>query len=100
MTQEKYLDILQEKMVSKGWFYYQKENKVRMEYGAPFKYLLVINGTKISIKDNNSKSTKIDVGRNLVFKQISNLMIDCINGRFLENKGFSMTLFQNKKPEL
>ncbi len=97
MTQEKHLKMLQDKLTSKGLFYYQKENKIRIEYVTPFKYLMVINGAKIAIKDNNNKMTKIDAGNNAIFKQINSLMIDCIKGSFLANKDFSIALFQNKE---
>ena len=89
--------MLQEKLVSMGMFYYQKENKIRIEYNTPFKYLMIINGTKITIKDNNSKITKIDAGNNVIFKQINSLIIDCVKGSFLDNKDFNITIYQNKE---
>ena len=97
MIQEKHLEMLQEKLVSKGMFYYQKENKIRIEYNSPFKYLMIINGTKIIIKDNNSKVTKIDAGNNAIFKQINALIIDCVKGSFLDNKDFNIAIYQNKE---
>ena len=42
-TQEKELSLLSEKIVSRGKFWFKKENKVRMEYQQPFQYLMVIN---------------------------------------------------------
>lgn len=41
-TQVKYLDVFDEKVTSKGKFYYQKSNKICMEYFRPMDYLIVI----------------------------------------------------------
>ena len=41
-VQTKHLSMLADKMTSKGKFYYRKEDKVRIEYTAPFQYLLVM----------------------------------------------------------
>src|SRR4249920_3051842 len=46
-VQEKELSMLSEKIISKGKFWFKKENAVRMEYTEPFQYLMIINGTKI-----------------------------------------------------
>ena len=46
-TQVKYLDVFDEKVTSKGKFYYQKTHKICMEYFRPMDYLIVINGSKL-----------------------------------------------------
>ena len=38
-TQEKYVSAMGNSMKSSGKFYYQKENKVKLEYLAPFKQM-------------------------------------------------------------
>src|SRR4051812_4814271 len=60
-VQEKNLSMLSDKIVSKGKFWFKKDNKVRMEYSSPSYYLLVMNGKDIKIKDGqkeNHVSTK------------------------------------------
>lgn len=37
-TQEKFLDVFNEKIVSKGRFYYKQENMIRMDYTSPIDY--------------------------------------------------------------
>src|SRR5882672_833749 len=49
--QEKNLSMLSEKIVSKGKFWFKKENFVRMEYNQPFKYLMILNNGKVYITD-------------------------------------------------
>ena len=55
-TQVKYLDILDEKVTSKGKFYYQKSGKIRMEYAQPVNYLIVINDSRLKIVSDGKKS--------------------------------------------
>ena len=56
-TQEKNLSVLSEKIKSKGVFMFMKQNRTRMEYTSPFKYLLVINGDKVFIKDEQKSNS-------------------------------------------
>lgn len=46
-TQEKYLDIFEEKIISKGKFYFKQENMIRMDYSSPLNYQIIINGQKL-----------------------------------------------------
>lgn len=87
-VQEKNLSMLSEKIVSKGKFWFKKENKVRMEYTSPTYYLMVINGSDFRIRD--SKTDKhISARSNKLFEQISKITADCVNGNVLNNKDFS-----------
>jgi len=98
-TQVKTLTLLSEKLTSKGKFYFQKENFVRMEYTTPYQYLMVINGSKVSIKDGNKTSTMS--GRsNKMFQQINQLMMDCMRGAVFDNKNFSVRLFEDAQTYL
>lgn len=54
-TQVKYLDILDEKVTSKGKFYYQKSGKICMEYAQPVNYLIVINDSRLKIVADGKK---------------------------------------------
>jgi outer membrane lipoprotein-sorting protein len=94
--QEKNLSLLDEKVVSKGIFRFKKENKVRMEYTHPFKYLMVINGDKVTIKDQQ-KSNSFSAGSNKLFSIINTIIIDCVKGTALDNKDFTNKLFESEK---
>jgi len=50
-VQTKSLALLSDKIKSKGKFFFQKEDKVRIEYTSPFSYLLVMNGGQVMVKD-------------------------------------------------
>ena len=46
-TQEKYLSVMSEKIISKGHFCFKKINMLRWEYNDPYKYIICINKDKI-----------------------------------------------------
>jgi len=93
-VQEKELSMLSEKIISKGKFYFRKENAVRMEYTEPFQYLMIINGSKIYIKDSQ-KENKISAKSNKLFEQINQVMMECVNGSALTNSDFTVRVFES-----
>ena len=94
--QEKNLSMLSEKIISDGIFYFKKNNKVRMEYTQPYKYLLIINNDKILIQDQQKKKV-YSAGDNKLFKVINNVILDCVQGRALENKDFKSVVYESDK---
>ena len=93
-TQEKNLSVLSEKIKSKGVFMFKKQNMARMEYTAPFKYLLIINGDRVFIKDEQ-KSNSFSSKSNKMFENINKIMIDCVQGTALENKNFTSVVYES-----
>lgn len=93
-VQEKNLSMLSEKIVSKGKFWFKKENKVRMEYSAPSYYLMVINGKSFRIKDAKT-DRNISTSGSKLFEQISKVTADCVQGNVLNNKDFSTKVLEN-----
>ncbi|MES1219247.1 MAG: outer membrane lipoprotein carrier protein LolA [Bacteroidota bacterium] len=92
-VQEKELSMLSEKIISKGKFFFRKENAVRMEYTQPFQYLMIINGSKIYVKDSQ-KENKISAKSNKLFEQINKIMMDCVNGSALSSTDFTVKIFE------
>src|SRR6516165_1308618 len=86
-VQEKSLSMLDEKMISRGRFFFKKENRVRMEYEKPFSYLMIINNNQVFIRDGE-KENKISAKSNKTFSQINRIMIDCVQGTMLTNTDF------------
>jgi outer membrane lipoprotein-sorting protein len=95
-TQDKILMALTEKITSTGKFWFKRNNKVRIEYLRPFNYLLVMNGDKMLVKDNE-KESKINVKSNRLFQQVNRIMIDCVQGTILDSKDFTTKVFENDK---
>lgn len=93
-TQEKNLSLLSEKIISKGKFWFKRENLVRMEYQQPFQYLMIMNGNNVYIKDGQQEN-RISVKSNKLFQKINKITVDCINGSILNNKDFAVSAFEN-----
>ncbi len=97
--QEKNLSLLDDKITSRGKFWFRKENAVRMEYTSPFQYLMVVNGTDVYIRDSQ-KENRLSSRSNKLFQQINRIMIDCVNGNALESKDFTVKLFSGANDHL
>lgn len=78
-TQEKHLSILQEPTVSNGKFYYKAENKVRWQIITPEPYMVIINGTDMTVVEN-SKNKKYDTRTNKMYGKIYEVMMGSIKG--------------------
>jgi outer membrane lipoprotein-sorting protein len=92
--QEKTLLALTEKITSKGTLWFKRDNKVRMSYTTPFLYEMVINGDKMTIKEND-KQTRINAASHKLLQQVNRIMIDCMQGTILESKDFTTTAYEN-----
>ena len=95
-TQDKTLMALTEKISSSGKFWFKRTNRVRIEYTKPFSYLMVMNGDKMLVRDNE-KENKINVKSNKLFQQINRIMIDCVQGTILDSKDFTTKVFEDGK---
>lgn len=93
-VQEKNLAMLSDKIVSKGKFWFKKNDMVRMEYTQPFQYLMIMNKDAVYIKDGQ-KENKMSTRSNKLFQQINKITVDCIQGTALDNKDFSVHVFEN-----
>jgi outer membrane lipoprotein-sorting protein len=98
-VQEKNLSMLSEKIVSKGKFWFKKENMLRMEYNKPFEYLMILNKDNMYIKDGQ-KENKVSTKSSKLFQQISNVTLDCVRGAVFSNPAFITKLYENKNTYL
>ena len=94
--QIKHLSLLADKIQSKGKFYFKKEDKVRIEYTNPYSYLVVMNGTKMLVKDEQ-KTNKINAGNSKMMQSVNRIMVDCMRGTVLDNPDFKVTAYYNAK---
>ena len=91
-VQTKFLNILDDKMVSKGKMYYQQSDKLRWEYTSPYTYTFILNQNQVLLK-NDSRSDVIDVNQNRIFKEIARMMMNSIVGNCLsDEKSFRTTV--------
>lgn len=78
-TQEKFLDVFNEKIISKGRFYYKQENMIRMDYTSPVDYQIVINGRKLKIV-SEGKTNVVDLGSNQMMNEMKGMLSACMIG--------------------
>ena len=93
-VQEKNLGMLAEKIVSKGKFWFKKDDQVRMEYNQPYQYLLIINKNNVFVKDGQ-KENKISTKSNKLFQQINKITVDCVQGTAFNNPDFKVNVFES-----
>lgn len=84
-VQTKQLKMLNDKMVSKGRMYYQQGNKLRWEYESPYRYVFVLNDSKVVLK-NSSRSDVINVNQNKMFREIVRIMMNTVVGNCLTDE--------------
>ena len=95
-TQVKQMNLVKDKMVSKGRFYYKQSDKVRIEYQKPFTYLMILNGHSMKVKDEQKEST-YNTHSNKMMESINNIMLDCMSGHVYQNRDFTVIVGENPK---
>jgi outer membrane lipoprotein-sorting protein len=93
-AQDKTLTALTEKITSSGKFWFKRNNRVRIEYLKPFTYLMIMNGDKMFVRDNEKENT-INIKSNKLFQQVNRIMIDCVQGTILDSKDFTTKVFED-----
>lgn len=94
ILQEKNMSILKDKIKSKGKFYFKKSNQLRWEYNSPVKYMIIFNGDKITVTDEN-KTSYFDAKSNQMFKKISEIMTASVQGNIADNSDFTVNYTEN-----
>lgn len=89
-SQVKEMSFLEEKAISSGKFYFEKEKKLRWEYTEPFSYAIILNNDRLRIIDEG-KSKDFEAGSNRMFLEISNIMTGMVNGKLLNSPQFTAT---------
>jgi outer membrane lipoprotein-sorting protein len=93
--QEKNLSMLSNKIISKGQFWYKKDNNIRWEYIQPYHYLIIISNNKIFIKEDKNQK-QYDIQSNKMFQEMNKFISGCIQGDILKNeKEYSVGYFED-----
>lgn len=94
-VQEKSLVVLSEKIISKGVFFFRKENNIRWEYLQPYKYLIIISNGQMFTRDNKNQKV-YDIESNKMFGEMNRFISGCIQGDILRNeKDYATEYFEN-----
>lgn len=95
-VQTKHLSVFSEDIVSKGKFFYKKEDRLRWAYTSPMQYAIVFNGGKITVQDGD-KTTVFELRSNPMFAEISSIMLSSLNGTILtDSKRFKASFFESR----
>lgn len=82
--QEKHLSVLSNQITSKGSFSFRKENYIRWEYNQPYRYLIILNGEQIFMKDESGEK-EYDIESNRMFQEMNKFISGCIQGDILKD---------------
>ena len=84
-VQEKNLVVLSQKIISKGRFYFKKENNIRWEYTSPY------------TSDDKSQN-RYDLKSNKMLQEMNGFISGCVQGDILKNdKDYIIGYFENSK---
>jgi outer membrane lipoprotein-sorting protein len=93
-TQKKHLAFLDETIVSKGKFWFRKENNLRWEYEDPFEYAIILSQGKFQIKDGDRVSV-YDIKSNAVFREINDLIIGMVKGDITDRDKYEVQAYES-----
>jgi outer membrane lipoprotein-sorting protein len=96
-VQEKNLSVLSEKIVSKGQFFFKKQNNIRWEYTEPYKYLIIISNNQLFTRDDKSQK-QYDIQSSAMFQEMNRFISGCVQGDILKNdRDYTITYFESSK---
>lgn len=91
-VQTKFLSVFSTEMKSDGNFYWEKNDKICLDYQSPVKYKIVINGDKLKTV-NSGKSSVISTKGNPMMDQMSSLISACMTGNINQmGSGFKVKI--------
>lgn len=96
--QKKQLEFLDETIISKGSFWFKKDNNLRWAYQDPFDYVIVIHQGKFRIRDGEQVSA-YDIASNPAFAEINKLIVDMVRGNITDER-FEMAAFESSSQYL
>jgi outer membrane lipoprotein-sorting protein len=97
--QQKELEYLDETIVSKGQFWFKKENQLRWAYHKPFEYAIILSKGKFIIQDESTVNV-YDIDSNQAFREINNLIINMVKGSLMDYNKFEIEAFENSSQYL
>ena len=96
-TQVKHLDMFDEDVISKGKFYYLKDNKISLDYSQPLSYLIVINGSRLKIVADGKKSV-MQLNSNKMMNEMQDMITACMVGDLKRmNSGYELKYQEDER---
>ena len=85
--------MLTEKSVSKGKFYFKRNDRIRLDYSQPTKNLIIMSAGKMLIQDGK-KSQQMDMHRSKAFQQLNAIIVGSIDGTIFNGKDFLCQFYE------
>lgn len=95
IEQEKSFAFLNNKLVSKGRFYFQKDNKLRWDFNEPIEYIILINENSMRLKEEGEE--KKYKGMNQILRQVKEIILGCIDGSIMDNASYKTEFFRSEE---
>lgn len=93
--QEKQITLLTTKLTSTGNMTFRHDNKFKIQYLTPNKFIFSMQGNKITVKDGDRAASSMSTKNNKLFEQVSQITFNAINGNIFDSKDFNYTILEN-----
>jgi len=94
-TQVKSMTLMKNSIKSKGTMYFKKPNRLRWQYTTPYDYTFIMADGKAYMK-SAGKTTTIDVNKNKMFRQITEVIMNCmIGGNLSKTSYFKIAMYKS-----
>ena len=96
-TQTKFIQLMEDKAVSKGKLYYRAPNVLKWEYSSPYDYKILFKENRLYINDNGDKSVT-NLRANKLMEKLVSLISGSVNGKLVADyDNFDVSLTRNGK---
>lgn len=92
-TEEVYSSMFNSAKKATGELNYKQSNKIRWEHISPKKQTILINGSKVQMKENGKIVD--NVASNRIVKKVQGMMMQLFNGDFLNEKEFTIGYYES-----
>lgn len=94
-VQNKSMTMMKRDITSQGLMYFRKPNELRWQYTSPYDYSFIMHNGKAYMKSSKT-TTVVDVNKNKMFRQISDMIMTCmIGGNLGKSSYFKVNLFKS-----
>jgi outer membrane lipoprotein carrier protein len=96
-TQTKFIQLMEDKAVSKGKLYYKAPNVLKWEYSSPYDYKVLFRENQLHINDNGDKSVT-NLRANKLMEKLVGLISGSVNGKLVADyENFDVSFTRNGK---
>lgn len=96
-TQTKFIQLMEDKAVSKGKLFYKAPNILKWEYAIPYDYKILFRENQLHINDNGDKSVT-NLKANKLMEKLVGLISGSVNGKLVADyENFDVSFTRNGK---